>query len=693
MDLLSALLALDERLPLPVATRAARLTSAIESAGLEALAIESLAHRDDPVAVWVRGAAAEKLQRWDDAADSYARVVDERGREIPDILIRRARLDLRAGRLATAAALLHDAFRMHVDTALLLRAESLVRKLKQQIAIRRKARIALAGSVTTQLLRTALQAFLWRDGIDVEFYEAPFGAFEQEIFAPASRLYAFNPDVVVLLFTWRDAGLSGWRHVSAGELDSAVQRFTRLWDELKHRTNPHIVQTTLNTPAEDPLYAVAPAAGAIESVREINRRLHAARTEGVSLVDTEFLAGIGSAPWEDPLKWSSAKLYPSAENLPLLAEHIVSHVRAASGLSSKLLALDLDNTLWGGIIGEDGLAGIRLGPPSAEGERYAELHSYFRALKDRGVLLAVASKNNPDDARSVFQHHDASGLRLDDFIAFEANWEPKAQSLKHIAKSLNLGLDSFVFLDDNPVERAAIRRELPDVIVPEITGEPAETIGALERGLYFQTLSITAEDRSRTASYAALAKTRTSAGMGGDYLEDLQMQVSWGRVDEITSERVTQLINKTNQFNLTTRRYTREQVVALMGSPRHWFAWFRLRDRYADHGLIAILMAELVSDDTWSVDSWLMSCRVIGRGVEQFMFNRLLEAARNAGATSIRARYVPTAKNEPVRDLLSKLGFAESAEAGAYTLDVSGAAEMPCDGLKLAMQQTSGSDL
>jgi FkbH-like protein len=331
------------------------------------------------------------------------------------------------------------------------------------------------------------------------------------------------------------------------------------------------------------------------------------------------------------------------------------------------------------------LGGIVLGPPSPLGERFQELHRYLKGLLQRGVLLAVVSKNNRSDAEEVFRRHDSSLLRMDDFAMFLANWDAKPANLRRLADTLALGADSFVFLDDNPAERAAVREALPEVIVPEISGEPSESIAALERGLYFQAVRFTREDASRNASYVARARVEEARQSdSGDYLLDLGMEIQWGAVDPSTAPRVAQLINKTNQFNLTTRRYTQPEVEAFMVSPRHWFRWFRLRDRFADHGLIAALLAERTSAECWTLDLWLMSCRAIGRGVEQFMFNRMLEAARVENAACIDAVYLPTAKNEMVRDLLPRLGFAAIGESGRYRLQPSEAALLPCPGLHAA---------
>jgi FkbH-like protein len=279
---------------------------------------------------------------------------------------------------------------------------------------------------------------------------------------------------------------------------------------------------------------------------------------------------------------------------------VTSSIRAALGVTRKLIAVDLDNTLWGGIIGEDGIAGIRLGPPSAVGERYQDFQRYLKGMKERGVLLAVVSKNNRQDAEEVFQKHECSVLHLDDFVAFRTNWGEKAASIRQLGEDLRLGLDSFVFLDDNPAERKAVRDALPEVLVPEISGEPAESIEVLNRGLYFQALRLTAEDQTRSGSYLAMTKQETlrqSCSNVEEYLSGLRMEIECGLVDSATAMRVAQLINKTNQFNLTTRRYSLEEVDQCMRSRDCRFWWFRLRDRFADHGLIALLLANVRGDE------------------------------------------------------------------------------------------------
>jgi FkbH-like protein len=359
-------------------------------------------------------------------------------------------------------------------------------------------------------------------------------------------------------------------------------------------------------------------------------------------------------------------------------------MRSVLGLSKKLVVLDLDNTLWGGVIGEDGLGGIKLGPPSAMGEMYQGFQTYLKGLHERGIPLAVVSKNNHADAASVFEKHEACVLKPADFASFRANWQDKPANLRALADELKLGLDSFVFLDDNPAERAAVRAALPEVTVPEITGDPAESIAVLERGLYFQAVHFTAEDRKRSASYQAQKAAHAlseRAGSVEEYLAELDTTVQVGVVDDTSLERVAQLVNKTNQFNLTSRRYTESELAERMKRPSAWFRWFRVRDRFADHGLTGVVLADL-EDDSFRVDLWLMSCRVIGRGIEDLMFNSFLDAAKNAGTRKISARYVPTAKNALVSQLLPKYGFTATSAEGTYELRMDEAAVKPCTHLR-----------
>ena len=368
---------------------------------------------------------------------------------------------------------------------------------------------------------------------------------------------------------------------------------------------------------------------------------------------------VGRDRWESPAQWCTAKQHPAPEALPALVDAQMAHVRAVVGLTRKVLVCDLDNTLWGGVIGEDGLTGIRLGPGSPEGEAYSALQEYLLELKGRGLLLAVCSKNNPEDARLPFEQHPHMRLRLDDIAAFVASWDDKVEQIRRVAHALSLGTDSFVFLDDNPFERTWVRSQLPEVAAPELT-TPFTYVRELDRHRYFQTLTLSNEDQARTEMYrveGARAVLRTQAASLDEFLEQLRMRATAVAITPANLARVTQLVNKTNQFNLTTMRYTEADIERIAGDPRGWARAFHLADRFGDHGLIGVLLCRAAEPDGWEIDTWLMSCRVLGRRMEHLMFDRLVEAARAHGIARVVGVYRPTAKNGQVADLLPRLGF------------------------------------
>jgi FkbH-like protein len=652
--------------------------------GLEREVLCALESRPNQGARWLRAALTETVEGPKAAAPYWEGLVTQSGCEMPEALLHRARAYVREGDRHRAAALLRLALQGAPDYDFFLRAETLVRKCKQAFGCHRKIRIALLGSSTTTLLRSVMELLCLRDRLEPEFYEPPFGAYMHELLQPDSELSRFGPEFIILLLNWRDLGLPDV--CQNGLAAEAISRVNEAWQAAIDRTSAQIIQLTFAPPPLDAYHALSSVmnAGRARTIRNINETLFERAPTRVTLIDSERIAASNAGPWEDSISWSAAKIYPAPRVLPNVAEHLVSCIRAELGLSRKLLILDLDNTLWGGVVGEDGLGGIRLGPPSAVGERYQEFQQYVKALGQRGVLLAVASKNNPEDAAEVFRRHQDSVLRLEDFVSFKANWFDKPSNIRQMASELRLGLDSFVFLDDNPAERSAVREELPEVVVPEISGEPSESIAVLERGLYFQAIRLSSDDVTRSASYLASAEQemlRLRSGSLGQYLTDLCMQIEHGSVDADTCVRVTQLINKTNQFNLTTKRYSQEEVHRRMISPEFCFRWYRLRDRFADHGLIGVLLAEM-ADREWTVDTWLMSCRVIGRGVEAFMFRDMVEYARRSGAERLRAHYIPTAKNKLVEDLLPRFGFVATSNAGEFVLELAAPVLPECSFLR-----------
>jgi FkbH-like protein len=337
-------------------------------------------------------------------------------------------------------------------------------------------------------------------------------------------------------------------------------------------------------------------------------------------------------------------------------------------LSKKCLVLDLDNTLWGGVIGDDGLEGIILGEGTATGEAHLALQRYAKQLKDRGVILAICSKNDPAIAEAVFHDHPEMLLKRTDFAAFVANWQDKAANLKRIAELLNIGADSLVFVDDNPAERARIRQSLPMVAVPELPGDAAQYVRCLAEAGYFESAAFTVEDSQRAEQYSANASREAlleSSSSMSDFLRGLEMSVIFGPVQAVDLARVAQLIGKTNQFNPTTRRHSLDDVARFVATDRCLTLQFRLIDRFGDNGLVSamILRPDPDTPGLLDIDTWVMSCRVFGRQLEHEAMNIAVETACRAGARALRADYTPTAKNGVVRELYSMLGFTQSEEA------------------------------
>nr|WP_254437485.1 HAD-IIIC family phosphatase [Ruegeria arenilitoris] len=340
-------------------------------------------------------------------------------------------------------------------------------------------------------------------------------------------------------------------------------------------------------------------------------------------------------------------------------------IAAIYGKTSKCIVLDLDNTLWGGIVGDDGVNGIKIGQGSAEGEAFLAFQNYLLELKSRGILLAVASKNEDANARAPFDTLDDMALKFADFVSFKANWGPKPDSIAAIAKELNIGLDAIIFVDDNPAERALVRQSLPEVRVLEVGDDPSEYPYLLSRSGWLETIEITSEDRKKSEQYAA-NRSRTelaeSAVDYDSYLRSLNQKAVIRPFEPEHFDRITQLINKTNQFNLTTQRMTQSEVEALAASNSTVTAYMRLKDSFGDNGLISVA-AGSVEGDTLTLDLWLMSCRVFKRGAEFAMANYLLQEAARRGVSNIRGIYRPTAKNRLVENLYADLKFEKDGPA------------------------------
>jgi FkbH-like protein len=451
---------------------------------------------------------------------------------------------------------------------------------------------------------------------------------------------------------------------------------------LEHGGAPTIVQT-IATPSEALFgsFDRRVATSMRRVVEDINRGIvDRLETSSDRLLDIAALAEtIGLADWYSPAEWHLGKLPFATACLPLYADHVMRLIAAMLGKARRGLILDLDNTLWGGVIGDDGLEGIRIGQGDAVGESFLAVQRLAVSLHERGIVLAVSSKNDDAIARSAFRSHPDMRLRERHIAVFQANWTDKAANIRAIAETLSLGLSSFVFVDDNPVERALVRRMLPKVAVPELPADPALYARTIAAAGYFEATAFSDEDRARGGFYEANARRAqlADASHGLDaYLASLDMEVRFSPFDAGGRERILQLINKSNQFNLTTRRYGPQEIARLETAGTGVTLQVRLRDVFGDNGMISVVIAEPDGAATWRIDTWLMSCRVLGRGVELAVLHELCRLARAAGIERFVGIYRPTPRNALVRDHYAKLGFAHVAasEEGETRWEISTAA-------------------
>jgi FkbH-like protein len=531
-------------------------------------------------------------------------------------------------------------------------------------------RLALLGSSTVEHLIPGIRVAGLRHGLSIHSFLGSYGQYRQDLCGPSPGLREFAPQYIVLSLTARDIiapiALGSTSEEAEHALQRGVEDLQQLWSRARETFGATVIQQTF-------LDTSVPLFGSFErrvpgSPARLVRRLNelvidAAARAHVHIFDLALAAErSGLDRWFESKLWLQAKMQIAPHAVPEYGERLVRFVAAQRGLSKKCLVLDLDNTLWGGIIGDDGTQGIILGEGTARGEAHLALQRYAKDLTERGVVLAVCSKNDPDIASRAVDEHPEMILRRKDFACFAANWQPKPENLRMIAAKLNLGIDSLVFVDDNPAERAAVREALPMIAVPELPEDVAGYVECIAQAGYFETAAFTADDRERAQRYAdnlIREADRGSARDLNDFLSGLNMSTVYGTVQDVDIPRVAQLINKTNQFNPTTRRYSLEQVTEFCKDEANIVLQFRLLDRFGDNGLVSTMIMRPAGPQpgVLDIDTWVMSCRVFGRELEFEIMNIAVETARERGAGVLHAKHIPTPKNAVVRDLYQHLGF------------------------------------
>jgi len=539
-------------------------------------------------------------------------------------------------------------------------------------------KIAFVASVTLDHFVDCLRYWLLQNGLRLDSLIVPFGTGRQQVKDTSSELYRFQPDVVWFFSHLADLRLEPGLYLDDAAADRLVRdRLAEIGEDaaaVAERLGAWVVVNNVPPPADRVFGNLeGSVSGTISgTLRRYNEQLVAVLPSSATVFDIAHIAAtFGLERWEDERLWCHSKHPFNLAANGRVAFAAARVVAAARGGAKKAIILDLDNTLWGGVVGDDGIDGLVLGvDDGARGEAFVRFQRWLKGLSARGIALAVCSKNDPVIARDAFANRRGMVLKLEDIAVFRANWDNKADNIRAIVRELNIGLDAAVFIDDNPAERLLVRSELPEVTVPEMPNDPAGFIATVAAGKWFEAIAISDEDRQRTAAFRANASRAEAEVNATDlpaYLRGLEMHAHWGRVDDGTLQRVVQLINKTNQFNPTTTRYSAQDVRRMADSPEYWIGHFSLADRFGDNGIIAVAILRFDAGTAY-IDTWAMSCRVFGRTMEHFTFASLTRVARDRGCERLIGTYRPTAKNGVAAELYASLGgeaISASGDAGS----------------------------
>lgn len=574
--------------------------------------------------------------------------------------------------------LMNDIFSYPFDSGYLLKKQKSIRKeLKNDGKKRIPVKIAVLGGSTANAVADQLELFLLNYGIEPQFYLSEYAQFWQDAMFPPDELTDFKPDLVYFHTTNRNITRFPAVSDSTGEVGEIITgefaRFKQAWESVKQKFGCPIIQNNFELPAFRLLgnKDCSDVHGRVRMINELNQLFaeYADENKSFYINDINYLSACyGLDKWSDNTAWQMYKYALALPAVPVLAANIAAIIKAVYGKNKKVLALDLDNTLWGGIVGDDGVEGIKIGMELPQGQVYSEFQEYVKLHKDIGVLLTVCSKNERENAVAGLEH-PAGTLKPDDFTVIKANWEPKDRNILETAQELSLLPESFVFADDNPAERAIVRGQIAGAAVPEMDG--AENyIRILDRNRYFEVISLSEDDRSRTEMYKANAQRASlekSFSDYGEYLDSLGMKAEIKPFAPLYFQRIAQLTNKSNQFNLTTRRFTESEIAAAANDNAKITLYGKLADKFGDNGVVSVVIGQ-ADGETLHLDLWLMSCRVLKREMELAMLDEVVSAAKARGVTKIIGHYLPTAKNGMVKELYGSFGFTKISETDEETL-------------------------
>jgi FkbH-like protein len=612
------------------------------------------------------------------------------------------------GEHQTAARRLNELWRREPGAATAAFVISRIDRLRDKLPLA-KFKLAILRSFTVEPIVPLLRAEAFAYGIDLDVHVGDFNTYVQDLLDANSPLYRFAPDAVVLAVRGDAAApelYSGFADLSSEAAQQATERAIGSYGQciaaFRNKSQASLIIHLLERPSP-PSFGVLDSqsdsgqSGLIQRINNELRRL-ARENRGVYVLDYDALvARYGAKNWHDERKWLMARLPISADHLLPMAKEWMRFVAPLSGRMAKAVVVDLDNTLWGGVIGEDGMAGIKIGP-EYPGAAYQALQRALLDISRRGILLAICSKNNLDDAMEALEKHPGMLLRPKDFAAIRINWTDKAQNLREIAQELNIGIDSLAFLDDNYFEREQVRGAFPEVTVIDVSQNPMEYAAAVRDCPVFERLTLSAEDQNRTTMYAeqrSRSEAEESFQTKEDFFRYLEQEADLEPVNELTLARVAQLTQKTNQFNLTTRRYTEQQIVDFTTRPDWHVFSIKVRDRFGDHGLVGVAIAHDQTEGDHGklceIDTFLLSCRVIGRTVETALLAYIADSARRRGCKRLVGWFFPTKKNAAARDFYQQHGLVKQEQNESdslWVLDLTNSSLRSPDWIKLRVGES-----
>lgn len=538
---------------------------------------------------------------------------------------------------------------------------------KREITEMKEYRLAILGNVSTQHLSTAIQGYGRYEAIGLRVYDADYDQIDLQLLDENSEAYQFCPDTFFLFIASEklyEEFVS--ETVKENFAEKIFSRICKWWRQIELVSGKSIIQNTIME-SDDKVYGSFGCKleqSFVFQTRKLNYLIQseALKRKNVFLADFWGMQMyLGRNFVFDSKMYHLGKLVISAEYLPIFAKIVTDIIKSIIGRNIKCIVLDLDNTLWGGIVSETGVEKIEIGA-LGKGHAFTDFQIWLKELKKRGILLAVCSKNDENVAKAPFLEHPEMVLKLDDFVFFIANWNDKVSNIQQIQKALNIGIDSFVFIDDNPFERELVRTMLPGVIVPELPEDPAEYVEYLKEMNLFETTAYSNEDAARTKQYQTEEKRknlRDSVKTYDEYLKSLEMIAEMKPFDEFQVPRISQLTNRSNQFNLRTIRYSEKEIQDIIADPSRIGLYVTLKDKFGDYGLIGVLILNRKDERTLFIDTWLMSCRVLKRGVEEYIINKLVQLAKDAGVSDLMGEYVKTPKNSMVKDVYENFGFIQ----------------------------------